>query len=205
MSENKEVTITYETLYDILRCEESKLEIQTLDKNFFDDLVEYLNTKSSILEQKKSKKSIFSETDNIEIQFKNIKKIIKKLYEKRTQKIIQNALIGSRSNHDIDVSALLPEEKEMFVELKSILNKYREGILSSICQGQKPKLKKPKDLKRKTETQKEIELNILDDIPEFVGVDLNIYGSFKKNQKIKLPEKVAKQLINNKQANEVKK
>lgn len=205
MSDNRDITITYETLYDLLRCEESKLEIQKLDENFFDDLVEYLNTKHSIMEQKKNKKNIFSESDNIEIQFRNIKKIIKKLYEKRTQKIMQNALISSRSNLGLDHSALLPEEKEMFFELIEVLNKYRECILSNVCQGQKPKLKKPKDLKRKTEIEKEIEVNILDNIPDFVGVDLNIYGPFKINQKIKLPEKVARQLIDNKQADEVKK
>ena len=54
-----EEIITYEILYDILRRERSRQELQKLDINFFNDINKYIKEKKAILEDIKSKSSIF--------------------------------------------------------------------------------------------------------------------------------------------------
>ena len=86
--------ITYEVLYDILRREKTRQEIQKLDDNFFDDIKKYIENKSSILKDLKTKSSIFAqkEIEKTEKELINIKKIVKDIYEKRESKITQLAL-----------------------------------------------------------------------------------------------------------------
>ena len=52
-----EVIITYETLYELLRKEKIRTELQNLDPEFFKHVVTYLNDKEAIL-QSQSKKDI---------------------------------------------------------------------------------------------------------------------------------------------------
>ena len=92
------VVITYDTLYEILRREKFKKELQKLDDNFFDNTLNYLNDKSKIYESQKEKDSIFSsEFKKTEKTLENTKKILKELYEKRESKIIMLALFSSRT------------------------------------------------------------------------------------------------------------
>ncbi len=200
-----EVIITYENLYEILRREKYRAELQKIDEHFFRDVVKYLQEKAAILESQSKKDSIFASTEveKTQTQLKNVQKILKELYEKRENKIIQSALFMSRSNNVQDTSAMLPEELALYYELKQSLDKYREGILATLLKTQLPAfdLGGQKDLKieEKTDT---MSIQILEDIPEFVGPDLNVYGPFQKEQTQELPTDIANLLIQTKQAKE---
>ena len=63
MTEN--TIITYETLYEILRREKSRPELQELDDSFYRNLVKYIEEKKAILESQRKKESIFT---SVEIQ-----------------------------------------------------------------------------------------------------------------------------------------
>ena len=49
------VIITYDTLYEILRREKFRNELQLLDVEFFDNVLSYLNEKSVILDSQKNR------------------------------------------------------------------------------------------------------------------------------------------------------
>ena len=73
-----EVRITYETLFDMLRQEKGRPEIQKISKTFFSDLTSYLNEKKKIIEESKTKGGLFvaEEKERAEKQLGNIKKIL---------------------------------------------------------------------------------------------------------------------------------
>ena len=199
----KEGLITYENLYDILRREKMRPELQKLNENFFTEVLEYLNNKKAILDSQQKKESIFAsaEVEKTRTEMKSIKKILKDIYEKRESKILQQVLISSRNSGNNDTSGMLPEEQIMFRSLLDQLNLYRTGILFNVLQCTLPDVKKPKDLKigSEKEDSNTLKIQIISDMPEFVGPDLNAYGPFKKDDIQEFPADVGEHLINNKQ------
>jgi DNA replication initiation complex subunit (GINS family) len=202
----KDVIITYETLYEIMRREKFRPELQVLNKEFFEDLVKYFNEKKSILESQQKKKSIFtpSETQKTQKQIENIKKIIRELYEKRENKIIQLAMFASRNNDNPLFQEMLPEERKFFKELLGVINNYRKNILYNLIEGKHPEIKQPEKPKElKTEKKDSIKMvRFLQSIPKFIGTDLNIYGPFEEEEIAALPSEVV-DLLTKKKKTEV--
>ncbi|HII13761.1 MAG TPA: DNA replication complex GINS family protein [Nanoarchaeota archaeon] len=198
-----EVIITYENLYEILRREKYRTELQKIDETFYQDVIKYLQEKTAILESQSRKESIFASTEveKTQTQLKNVLKILKELYEKRENKIIQFALFCSRSNNAQDTSTMLPEEFDLYSQLKETLDNYRLGILNNILQNKLPSLSlsNPKDLKGEEKTDS-LSIQVLKDIPEFVGPDLSVYGPFKVGEKQQIPTMIAQMLIDTEQA-----
>lgn len=223
-----EVKITYETLFDLLRREKNRNELQSLDETFYADVIDYLKTKRQALKDSDEKKTYSQpEREKIRIQIKNIKKILKELYEIREQKTLFLAMDKVRTESQlIDTTSLLAEEKKFFNETTTILKKYKEGVLQQIVRGKPPLIdtdtdysqpttKLPKQVEKKPakeeveETSKpqeikkgDIEIIITSKLPKFVGLDKEIYGPFDKGSTAKLPAKVAKLLINKGRAKE---
>src|SRR3989338_11242838 len=81
-SQEQTVAITYETLFDILRMEKRREDIQQLNKTFFEDVVRYLQQKREILTKIEHESGIENiyETKKLSIQHENIQKIINKIY-----------------------------------------------------------------------------------------------------------------------------
>lgn len=209
-----EIKITYETLFEFLRREKSREELQKLDENFFSNVVEYLKEKESLMIKQRSTPDLFSFEDEKKSndQLINIKKLIKELYERREKKIINIALNKSRTNSSIiDASSLLPEEKLMFDELIEHLNRYRLGILSNILQNHLPyfeKKEKTGDITQETETEeytkKKKIIKFLYPVPKFVGPELDVYGPYEAEEIATLPEEVVRVLVEKKRAEEIK-
>ncbi|MEK6841076.1 MAG: hypothetical protein AABW57_02735 [Nanoarchaeota archaeon] len=193
-----EEIITYEILYDILRRERSRQELQKLDINFFNDINKYIKEKKAILEDLKSKSSIFAkkEIEKTEKELINIKKIVKEIYDKRESKILQLALSSAVTNKIQDGSNLLNEEKLIFDGLVKFLKDSRENLLNQLLDDEKPKVIKSEQESIKT-------VRILQPIPKFIGDDLNEYGPLEEEFIASLPIKVAELLIKNNKAEEI--
>ena len=73
-----EVIITYENLYEILRREKYRTELQKIDESFYQDVVKYLQEKTAILASQSKKESIFASTEveKTQTQLKNVLKIL---------------------------------------------------------------------------------------------------------------------------------
>src|SRR3989344_2263400 len=105
--------ITYENLYEILRKEKYSPEIQAIDKNFYQQLIQYLEEKKAIIESQKNKDSIFAnEIQKAQIQLDNLKKIIKELYERRERKIIDLAIFASKMKDKPDIKSCRTTNRE---------------------------------------------------------------------------------------------
>ena len=60
MQESKEVAITFETIYEILRREKNKEDLQRIDNDFFQDVLNYLKEKQQIYLDSLKKTDLFS-------------------------------------------------------------------------------------------------------------------------------------------------
>lgn len=209
---SKEVVLTYETLYEILRREKSKEEIQKLEKNFFNDLLSYLKEKQKTYDESLAKDDVFSrdEREKLHTQLNNIKRILKDLYDVRERKIISLSANRSRINTNIvNTANLLAEEKALFNGLVAVFQVHRKGIIDKVLELKKPDVFiDNKEKKSESEESKENKENIkivklLDKIEQFVGKELELYGPFDKNDEAKLPREIAEVLIKQGKAVEI--
>jgi DNA replication initiation complex subunit (GINS family) len=206
----EEIAITFETLYDILRREKSKEELQELKNTFFLDVVSYLKGKQS---RRENKEGLFADMKSQQ-QNENIRRIIRDIYDAREKKIIELARDVSRTGTNlINMKALLPEEEKMYKELLSLFDMFRNNILHRVLLTEVPSLKtdssalktenseltaEPKALKREAKSSKRV--RFLEPVSQFVGPDLEQIGPFSKDDIAELPEKVAEALLNKKSA-----
>jgi DNA replication initiation complex subunit (GINS family) len=202
--------LTFETLFEILRKEKFNQELQKLDEDFFEDIIQYIEEKTAVLNTEQKSDSIFStDARKTQLQLENAKRIIKELYEKRESKIINLAIMSSRAEIKESGANMLREERKIFRESTELLNNYRADILYNLLKGEKVSLKKkkitPKDIKTKLNQKSEGKLiRFLHSVPKFVADDLNIYGPFENEDMGNIPKKTADLLIKRNRAEEIK-
>ncbi|MEK6974692.1 MAG: hypothetical protein AABW41_05660 [Nanoarchaeota archaeon] len=210
---DKDVIITYETLYELLRREKSRPEIQKLDDSFYKDVINYIEEKKSFIESQSKKESIFSSTEieKTKKQLENVQKMLKDLCERREFKIVQLALISSRTSKNIEhASLLLPEEQSFHSELINLLNSSRENILENLLNAKLPKkldlglMRKPKEINSASKAEDNKVVRLLNPVPKFIGTNLEVYGPFDQENVVNLPSEIADLLIKNKKAEELK-
>lgn len=216
-----EVKITYETLFDLLRRERGRNDLQALDATFYVDVVSYMKEKKQTLSDAESGSSYsVAEQEKIKIQLKNVKKIIQELYETREKKILNLAMHKARTGSRlIDTSNMLGEEKKLFEESCEILKKYKEEIVGNLTRGELPsqasipepvsenkkneqvedevsdaKTEKQED-HTKDESSEKVKVKISATLPKFVGLDKEIYGPFNPGDESDLPPQIAELLI----------
>jgi DNA replication factor GINS len=207
-----EINITYETLYEILRREKNRAELQELDELFYQKLVTYIKEKYEILRSQEQKDSIFTtiEVQKTRKQIENIQKITKELYEKRESKIIQIALINSRTKSSTnDKKFMLNLEKNVYDKVIQNLDKFRVEILHNVILGKLIETtivkNEPKDLKKVENPKNQAkEVVFKQKMSKFVGTDLNNYGPYEKGDIAQLPEDVTTLLIKKNQVEEKK-
>jgi len=205
--EEKEINITYETIFEILRKEKNRQDLQKLPDTFFMDTISYLAEKNIFIKQKKDELFDSDEKQKIEKQLVNIKQILKELYERREKKIIDMAINKSRThNAIIDTSSLLKEEEQLFYSLIDVLTKNREETINNVLQGTMPSVKIQEQSKTREETKHKkdaINLEIKDSVDKFVGLDLKEYGPFEDGDEVYLPKEIAQILITREKAVEI--
>jgi DNA replication initiation complex subunit (GINS family) len=211
----KEVAVTYETLYEMLRREKSREELQGLDEGFLLDVLSYLREKQRILDDAEKKQDMFSldEREKTQVQLVNIRKIVRELYERREKKIADMALNRSRTRSNlIDTSTLLVHERYLFDSIVSVLDSFRDSVLHSVLSLREPSL--TINLPETAKTQQEIQVaqslvqpveeppeptikfvKFTQPVEQFVGKELELYGPFQPDQREQLPADIADVLI----------
>ena len=210
---SQEVIITYETLFELLKRERERTDLQKLETTFFSDTINYIKDKKKIIEAKNESVFAVEEKKKTGRQLENIYKILKELYERREKKIIALALDKSRTQSNlIDTTALLKEEKVVFDAMTSLLDTYRESILYSVLNEKmpfmaafEPKPQEKLDFKSALEIKKSTKLvRFTAHVPKFVGPELEEYGPFEEEDIANLPAEVADVLINKNRVEEIK-
>ncbi len=213
------IKITLETLYDVLRNEKKKEDLQKLDASFFFDVVNYLREKQALLELKHEGENLFAagEKEKLEYELRSIRRIIKELYEKREKKILDIAMNKSRTGSDIiDTSSMLREEKEFYQQVLKNLDHFRRGILFNLFRAELPavdeqlqrvelSLEQRKEqiraeLQQKVVPQEEpkppmTRIRFIHPTPSFVWKDMKVYGPFDAGEETEIFPEVAALLI----------
>jgi DNA replication initiation complex subunit (GINS family) len=129
-----DVVITYETLFDVLRKEKSRDELQQLPGDFYGQLVAYLRQKRHDVEAAGGFNAPGSQ--KVLIQYKNVQKILRELYERRERKILEMAINRARTESNlIDRSALLQEEQDFFEKSSELLKEYKKKTTGTNSSG----------------------------------------------------------------------
>lgn len=199
-----EVNITYETLFDLLRREKNRAELQTLEKDFYKQVFEYVNAKAASLDTPSATTSA-SEKEKLNIQIRNAKKIIKELYELREKKIVLLAINKVKTGSMlINTQSLLTNEQELYGQTADLLKKYKTKTLHFNPENIEVKKEPTQSEKPKTQTEKDkYEIEFITNLPKFVGQDGKIYGPFEKNKTQQLPAQIAKLLIEKNKAKRI--
>lgn len=215
MESAKEINITYETLFEVLKRERDMADLQKLEPNFFSNFVDYLNEKRKMMEKEDSLFS-YDEKKKVERQIDNAQRMIKELYERREKKIINIALIKSRTKSNvIDTSSILENERKFLEEIENLLNRYRDSVMNNIVEGRSIPYLRPNfveiskeqgnlehsnrdflDAVGKETEKKDVKLvRFLCPVPKFVGKELEEYGPFSEEDIANLPSEIADLLI----------
>ena len=223
--ETKEVNITYETLFELLKRERDRTDLQKLEPTFFNNFVDYLNEKMEMLGKEDALFS-YDEKKKVEKQIENARRIIKGIYERREKKVLNIALTKSRTKSDIiDTSSFLDNERRFFDEIVKVLDVFRNEVINNVIDGKQisaltiesKKINKAADedaqIKSGTNTvaveNKEKVKNIklvrfLYAVPKFVGKELEEYGPFEEEDIANLPSDIADILIGKGRVEEIK-
>jgi DNA replication initiation complex subunit (GINS family) len=204
------ITITYETLFEMLRNEKNRDELQRLNPDFIEEVSSYINEKRNSLNEQLS---LYSEDERNKAnrQIFNLKSILRELYEKRERKLVVMALNKSRTDAIIDTSLMLPSEKEMFDKLLEVFNENRKEFMKKAFEQTKivkvkEETKEEEEEDDNEETDDEVETKLvrfLAPVPKFMGKELEVYGPFEEEDVASLPKEIAELLIKKGRAEEL--
>ncbi|MBN1159750.1 MAG: DNA replication complex GINS family protein [Candidatus Diapherotrites archaeon] len=172
--------MTYDEIMKVRRLEKSATRLVKLAPDFYEQIEKFIAK-----ELKKANGTI--SLDRVR-EFENLKQAIIDIYNMREKKILNQALLASRSGN-ADTEHLTNSEKELYENLLLFLNRYRGNVnLYFEKEGGESKKSTPEPLNNVT-------VSILEDVPSFVGEDMKEYGPFKREEVVELPKSVANLLI----------
>ncbi|MDP2750965.1 MAG: hypothetical protein Q8O89_09110 [Nanoarchaeota archaeon] len=206
MDKDKDINITYETLFEILRREKQKDELQKLDDSFFSDVITYLSEKENIVDNQQESSNMFAigEKEKTLQQLDNIRKILKELYDRREKKLINMAINKARTNSNIiNTTAMLAEEQVFFDCLVDVFTKFRKEVLFSLLEGKVPEISKDFFSVKKKEKKETKLIRFVHAVPKFLGKELETYGPFTEDDIANLPSDIADVLIKKERAEEI--
>ncbi len=202
-----DLAISYDLLFDILRYEKSREDMQALDKDFYKKVVEYLKQKDAIL---LSINTPTSERELTRIQVNNIKKILQEIYDRRERKIINLALYKIKTDSEmINTNVLLEEERIMFDNLFLLFSKYKSTIIDNVLSHKMPfaeNIDLPKQNRKQArvaDPEQIISIRFVKPVPRFLGPELDTYGPFEEQDIASMPYKIASILIEKDHAEEI--
>jgi DNA replication initiation complex subunit (GINS family) len=190
----EQIKVTYEILFDFLRREKMRGELQELNKAFVKDVAIYLLEKCEMLNKENDQSKLFGEQEKLKTlnELANIKKIIRELFERRERKIIDLSLNKSRTNSSLITNTnLLPEERPFYESLLRVMGENRNNVLHTVLDTEKSKtLRIAPVVDDSIKTVKFVQ-----QVAKFVGKELEPYGPYEPEDLATLPNEIAEILI----------
>jgi DNA replication factor GINS len=106
--------LTFSELRKIQKTERREEDLSDLDENFFLQVRDYLERKKDIDENSR--------------EYKNAKRVFRKILSLREDKIVKNARLSLKSNIQASEMNMLPREEQLFREMKREFNEHRDRI-----------------------------------------------------------------------------
>lgn len=104
-------------------------------------------------------------------ELESARKILHDVFTLRAQKIFFKALRDFRAGR-VDAAGLSSQEKELYTGLVTLLSRHQLGASAPSATG-------------------ELQVDVVTDVPAFVGFDAQPYGPFKSGERVMLPRKQA--------------
>ncbi|MBS3071332.1 DNA replication complex GINS family protein [Candidatus Pacearchaeota archaeon] len=182
--------ITFNDIYESARKERITKELQKLSENFVSDVADYFKGKKGIASKENE---LFSDViAKNQKQLENARTLFKELIVIRRKKILNLILIAAEIGiSKRDFENMMEFEKNLFNEMMSCIENSNRKISSVLENGGN--------------------INVMDllffkeDVAEFVGLNGEKTGPFKKGQKVSVPKEIAKILIEDGKAKLVEK
>ncbi len=171
-----EEMITFELIRKIQRDEQNNPKLTKLPENFYEKVNAYLQQKRKTDERRSG------------LELKNIERLVEDIFNRRERKILNLVLISART--EIPPENLIDEEKQLFESVVNLIKERRENTLNKLLEGKKEEM--------------EAMIVFREEVPQFVGSDMNSYGPFKKGDIAKLPQENMKIMIEQGVAEEFK-
>lgn len=177
--------ITYNDLYDALRKERYSEQLQPLQKEFVKEVSNYLKDREELVSKEKD---LFSdELQKNKKHLENAISIFKELMLRRKKKLLELAFISAETGiSKRDFENMLPFEKETFEKIMKAINegdKKIEKTMSGADEAEGGSVQKNKLIIFKSDTE------------EFLDLEGNKLGPFKKGDIVNLSQEIANILI----------
>ena len=175
--------LTFDELFDTVVKEKSEEELQPLALDFFERVKAYVSSKQATIRISATDPFSLQKKEQAIHQMKNIKRLLRELYDRRERKIVSMALVRVRTGSPaFDVSVLSEGEKALFENIVQILTTARDKSSEERAEAVPM-----------TEALKEVVF--VQDMTAFMGKDMQTYGPFNQNDITELPASLADALI----------
>ncbi len=178
--------LDYDELRKIYRLEKNSSRLAEVENDFFDSLQEFFS------QQKKDYlKSLGDLSTSKAKTFSNLKKIVAEIFSMREKKLLNKALIASRTG-ELELEQIASQETETLKQLLAVLNKHQQWLDKVLSVKPKPFAG--------IEAVGKTRLKLLQEVPAFMGADMQEYGPFERDTVISVPEKIGSLLVSRKLA-----
>ncbi len=186
------------TLREALRREKMSPYLQELGRNFYREAQKLFER--MLEEYKAAKDSDLTQLSLKLAELENLKNMINDLYETRERKIVSSALYYVKSGEELELDNLTEEEEALLREIIRVIKAGREKVLTGFVRGRIESSSEEEQEEKGVKGEKPgevpfITVRILKDLPSLVGVDGKIYGEFKAEDVVTLPEPNARILV----------
>mgnify|MGYP000135470885 CR=1 FL=1 len=172
--------LDYDEIMRLYRLEKNSSKPAEIDESFFHDLGKFFKKEKA--EYLRSLKDITSSRAK---SFSNLRKIIEEIFSLREKKLLNKALIASRTG-ELENGRLAVEEKETLKQLLNVLNSHRLFLDRILGVEQE---------KSSSAGRGVVAIKLLQNVPAFVGADMQEYGPFQKGKVARVPAKIASLLV----------
>jgi DNA replication initiation complex subunit (GINS family) len=188
--EEEDSVLSFNRLRKVEKQERRNEDLSSLENDFFLSAAQYLEDK---------------EISGDRREYMNAKRLFKRIVSQRRQKVVKNARLSLKSDIQASELSLLPRETELFLSLKDDFEQHQQEIeemMENGGTGRVPSVGTPPEQTQEepeqTEETREGYESVLikQDVPEFMGTDLESYGPFEQGEKVELPEENAEILKN---------
>ncbi len=141
-----------------------------------------------------------------EREHRNSKRVFDKIISLREDKIVKNARLAVKSDVNASSLNLLPREKKLFRELKSIFEEHRDridGEVNGDLDVDLGEVEEDEEFEDDLEAEDEDSaeegyevIKVTSHVPEFMGTDLESYGPLDEGDEVEVPEENAEILVN---------
>ena len=181
--------VTFDTIREAYRKERASDRLQSLNKDFYEKVLEYINRKRGELQSARSRGGRFGNkmVKQHEMELENAEMTLRLLCDLRESKLLKFALAQSNTRQRIELE-LPSDERELFEGAMKLIKDRRTKLF-----GEDVPIIEEKPVE--VDEAGLIEVKFLQQTPKFLGLDLKTYGPYNIGDVEKLPKELSDLLV----------